>query len=49
MRKLDFYWDKEEWTKWDEEKKELVLREDAPEEAQESYKRFLQQKEMPGV
>ena len=42
MKKLDFYWmSKENW--WDLENYIPVLRSDAPKEAQDSYKHYLEQ------
>ena len=42
MVKLDMYWaSKKEWRHF--EGNRLVVNEDAPKEAQESYKRFLKQ------
>ena len=44
MKKYDLGWmAKREWIKYED--KQFVLREDAPQIAQESYKRYLKQKE----
>ncbi len=43
MTNLDYYWmTNPEWIKY--ENKRFVLREDAPPEAQESYKKYLEQR-----
>ena len=42
MKKLDFYWmSKEDW--WDLDNYVPVVRPDAPQEAQDSYKHYLEQ------
>lgn len=42
MRKIDLHWQsKDEW--WEFENGIPVVRKDAPDEAQESYRRFLEQ------
>lgn len=46
MTKLDIYWmSNEEWIREADDGFGYILKEDAPEEAQESYKRFLEQVE----
>ena len=43
MKKLDYFWlSNEEWWYWDENMNR-VIKPDAPPEAQESYKRYLEQ------
>ncbi len=43
MRKLDYFWatNKDWWTR--DENYEMIIKPDAPKEAQESYKRYLEQ------
>lgn len=42
MKALDFYWmSNKEWTRI--ENGQIVIKEDAPQKAQESYKRYLKQ------
>ena len=49
MRKLDYYWTtNKEWYEWTENL-ERVIRPDAPPEAQESYKHYLEQIKNGGV
>ncbi len=46
MTKLDYFWmSKEEWIKEKENGFGYELREDAPEEAKESYRHYLEQVE----
>lgn len=45
MRKLNYFWaSNPEWYEW-QENGDRVLKPDAPPEAQESYKRYLEQRE----
>ena len=44
MRKLDLYWrSNKNWFHWTENG-DAIINDDAPKEAQESYKRYLEQK-----
>ena len=49
MRKLDYYWaTNKDWYKWTEDG-DRVIKPDAPPEAQESYKHYLDQIKEKGI
>lgn len=44
MKRLDFYWKSDKsWYHWDDKFSYYVINDDAPEEAKESYKHYLEQ------
>ncbi len=49
MRKLDYFWTtNKDWYEWTENG-ERVIKPDAPTEAQESYKHYLEQKKRKSI
>ena len=43
-KNIDLYWkSNKDWYHWDEEVEGYVINDDAPEEAKESYERYLEQ------